>query len=523
MPKNIYPQHTHTKSLRQKVRHLLQSLCPDFLGLFPFYPPEEDYTSPHVQGTRYDHDQDLFCFVAYSAQENAFEFFLDNTALEPMVYKISCPHHIPSPLMRHQIWVHIPRGKGFLRVEMQESPCTLYLHNTVYEKLSIQSLYNAFPLPTVPFYAQKYAKAWLFMDRAHVADDNAEHLYRHIQKHHPEQPIYFALQKNCPDWQRLKKENFNLIDVNSFAFKILLHACQLIASSHMDIFLWENIWAHSTKARKKHVHLRHGVSYIDQSQWYNSPELYFNLLTATTFDEYKATVNNKSPYNYTSKDVKLLGITRHDALVPHIQKHKGTLLIMPTWRKYLQEYNHAEALAQSPYVQHWDAVLTCEKLRHMAEQHNLKIVFYLHNNMRDMREAFSNPKHITFVSQKDTTIQELFTEATLMITDYSSVSFEMAFLEKPLMYYQFDAQHFFNHHWKEGYFSFQEHGFGPIATTHEELMKDVHESLEKGHALEPYLSRMQKTFAHKDGNNCARTYAAMKQLFQPLTTPSHKG
>ncbi|MEX6101942.1 CDP-glycerol glycerophosphotransferase family protein [Mammaliicoccus sciuri] len=32
----------------------------------------------------------------------------------------------------------------------------------------------------------------------------------------------------------------------------------------------------------------------------------------------------------------------------------------------------------------------------------------------------------------------LFKESKLMITDYSSVAFDFSFLEKPVIYYQFD-------------------------------------------------------------------------------------
>jgi inhibitor of KinA sporulation pathway (predicted exonuclease) len=33
---------------------------------------------------------------------------------------------------------------------------------------------------------RKFAKAWIFIDRETEADDNAEHLYRWVKKHHPE-------------------------------------------------------------------------------------------------------------------------------------------------------------------------------------------------------------------------------------------------------------------------------------------------------------------------------------------------
>ncbi|MCR8687320.1 hypothetical protein, partial [Campylobacter sp. 1569] len=60
---------------------------------------------------------------------------------------------------------------------------------------------------------------WLFADRDIEADDNAEHLYRYVMQNHPEQEIVFALRKESPDWDRLEKEGFNLIEFGSFEFE----------------------------------------------------------------------------------------------------------------------------------------------------------------------------------------------------------------------------------------------------------------------------------------------------------------
>ncbi|WP_407043987.1 CDP-glycerol glycerophosphotransferase family protein, partial [Cronobacter malonaticus] len=59
-------------------------------------------------------------------------------------------------------------------------------------------------------------------------------------------------------------------------------------------------------------------------------------------------------------------------------------------------------------------------------------------------------------------MQETFNRAALMITDYSSVAFEMAVQNKQTIYYQFDAKEFFaGHVYSKGYFDYREHGFGP--------------------------------------------------------------
>ena len=50
-------------------------------------------------------------------------------------------------------------------------------------------------LAKLPWVRQKFARAWVFMDRDIDADDNAEHLYRWVRKHHPEVNAWFARQE----------------------------------------------------------------------------------------------------------------------------------------------------------------------------------------------------------------------------------------------------------------------------------------------------------------------------------------
>ena len=45
---------------------------------------------------------------------------------------------------------------------------------------------------------------------------------------------------------------------------------------------------------------------------------------------------------------------------------------------------------------------------------------------------------------------ELFNECSIFITDYSSIHFDVAFLKKPIIYYQFDKEYFFKKHYQLG-------------------------------------------------------------------------
>lgn len=51
-----------------------------------------------------------------------------------------------------------------------------------------------------------------------------------------------------------------------------------------------------------------------------------------------------------------------------------------------------------------------------------------------------------------------------MVTDYSSVAFDFAYMKKSLVYAQFDREAFFEGQtYDEGYFNYETDGFGPYA------------------------------------------------------------
>ena len=54
-------------------------------------------------------------------------------------------------------------------------------------------------------YAQK-GDVWLVSDSVGMADDNGEHFYRYLREFHPKQKAYYVLDRQSPDWTRLKKE-----------------------------------------------------------------------------------------------------------------------------------------------------------------------------------------------------------------------------------------------------------------------------------------------------------------------------
>lgn len=367
---------------------------------------------------------------------------------------------------------------------------------------------------------------WILMDRDIQADDNAEHMYHYIKNNHPERKIYFALKNDSCDWDRLKKDGFNLLEFGSPHFEEVLKKSGKLISSHLDRYI-NDYFNDAFEYSKKFVFLQHGVTQNDLSEWVNSKKNLQCFITSTN-DEYSAISGDNTRYNLSQKDVALTGFPRHDKLITGNRFDSNTILIMPTWRQSIVGevvVGNIRTLnpnfIETDYAMYWQKLLNSNKLKELAEKFDYKVVFAPHFNIEPYLDVLSIPNYISIWKSIDGSIQQLFQRSKLMITDYSSVHFEMAILNKTVLYYQFDKDSFFDtgHVFAPGYFSYERDGFGPVVTEEAELLLELEEVLNNnGEPLEPYVTRIQNTFAYHDTNNCQRVYEAILELDRPDTT-----
>ncbi|MBK1971753.1 CDP-glycerol glycerophosphotransferase family protein [Campylobacter sp. TTU_617] len=329
----------------------------------------------------------------------------------------------------------------------------------------------------------KNKSLWLFVDMPFRADDNAEHLYRYVMKNHPKQNITFVLRKNSHDFKRLKKEGFKLVDPKSFKFKYLVFRADKLISSHIDRYFFEALGENTLKT-KDFVFLQHGITKDDLSSWLNQRKI--DLFITGIQTEYDSIAGDFNRYNFTPKEVKLTGFPRWDALLKNNQINTRQILIMPTWREYivgsyskkLMKRRFNTKFYESEYFYRWGSFLHSKKLKKLHEKYDYKIVFNPHPQIRPYLDGFNLPSYIIMPSI-EISMQKLFCESSLMITDYSSVAFEMAVLKKPVIYYQFDRNELFSRHtYTQGYFDYNRDGFGSVVLNLDNLLYELEMKLQ---------------------------------------------
>ena len=100
---------------------------------------------------------------------------------------------------------------------------------------------------------------------------------------------------------------------------------------------------------------------------------------------------------------------------------------------------------------------------------------------------------------------KIFRESKLLITDYSSVLFDFAYLKKPEIYFQFDKEDYFKLNYGIGNFSYEKNGFGDIVENIDDLIEKIEYYIKNDFKIEnKYLKRINNTFMYFDKNNCKR-------------------
>ena len=91
-----------------------------------------------------------------------------------------------------------------------------------------------------------------------------------------------------------------------------------------------------------------------------------------------------------------------------------------------------------------------------------------------------------------------------MVTDYSGIQFDFAYMRKPIVYYHCDN---LPPQYDEGGLDYGKESIGMVCKTHEQVVDGICKYMENECKLEQeYIDRINKFFYFDDLNNCERVY-----------------
>lgn len=369
----------------------------------------------------------------------------------------------------------------------------------------------------------KRKKYILIMDRPNVAGDNGEAIFKYISKlsNKEKKNYFFVISKESPDYLRLKKYG-KVIAKNSFIHKFLYVNSKMIITSHIHPLFYKPF----SKAHNKYYldilnyklfWLQHGIIKADLSSQTNKYIHNIDRFVVSTRGELDEISQEK--YLYFNKEIILTGLPRFDFL---INNPKNIITIIPTWRKELSgpilpngQHSKLKNFELTNYYKNFSSLLKSEKLKSLLIKSDIKIIFVLHPAMDEYYDHFEifNNDDIKIIKSCETVYSKIFAESKLLITDYSSVFFDFAYLKKPEIFFQFDKDIFFDSHYKKGNFDHERDAFGDVLTTVDEVVDKVEYYINNNFKMEDkYIDRVDNTFAYTDRNNCKRVYEEILKL-----------
>ncbi|MEI7745159.1 MAG: CDP-glycerol glycerophosphotransferase family protein [Chloroflexota bacterium] len=380
-------------------------------------------------------------------------------------------------------------------------------------------------------YGRSFGDAWVLQDRLQDADDNGERLFEHLRANHPEINTWFVLEAGTPDWRRLAAAGERrLVAYGSRRWKALMLNASWLLSSHADLpvvrpapvlaILGEPTW--------KFAFLQHGVIKDDLSPWLNQRGI--DLFVVSTGAELASVAGDGTGYAVTAKETRLTGLPRFDRLLERGRVTPPDLarlvLVAPTWRAWLtqplergsQRRDLGAELPGSDYLRRWMAILRSPEIEAVIRARGWRLGFMPHPNLQQILPSVDLPEHVERLSFAGSDVQGLYARTALLVTDYSSVAFNTAYLDRPVVYYQFDRDRVLSgaHVGRRGYFDYERDGFGPVATDHDAAVAAILAAIERGPRPAPeHGARISATFPVRDGGACERVVDAVRERSRP--------
>lgn len=360
---------------------------------------------------------------------------------------------------------------------------------------------------------------WLMADHKSEAGDNGEAMFRYLAEHAPAgvEPR-FVLRKQAKEYKELSKLG-RVVEPNSPQHVRSYLDAAVVMNSAGDEYMLNPLGARRTLLndidKGKRVFLQHGVTKDDQSAWLNHWAKGFDLFVTSAARERDSIV--EGPYDYQPEQIALTGMPRFDRLVNEPDK---LIVFAPTWRKGLSgslnrntgRVNSSAEFADSEYFAFWQEVISNPKLNEVMRARGYNGVFALHPSHAAEAFRFKGTDRIK-VGRYPHDYRDFFRRGEILVTDYSSVAFDFAYLRKPVVYAQGDREEFFGGHlYAEGYYSYEADGFGPITETVDELVDELFALvINECQMPQQYRQRVDSFFAFEGGGNSERLRGAIER------------
>lgn len=360
---------------------------------------------------------------------------------------------------------------------------------------------------------------WVFGERfGHGGDDTCYFLFRWMREHHPRLPSYLVVSRGY--LKRIPRELHPWILIQgSFRHYLQLYRASVTVFNFSGNDLapdWRllGILRQLPKPAVR-VFLNHGLTAIHQV----SNHWQFGEMRARFDDHDIFTVSSEAEKHlfvermgHPAENVQVTGITRFDGLhgAKPMSGPRKRVLYIPTWRPWLR-YGTREALRGSRFYAEVFQLLHDPELHSILENSDASLTILNHHVFQPFVKQLQELglKGVEILDMRSEDVQSHLRDSHLLITDYSSISFDFAYLNRPVIFYQFDQDQFFRA--RGGFFAHPNHELpGKTVRTRGELLEEIKNIVRRKWRLETEVeARISNFFDYRDDSNCQRVYEAI--------------
>lgn len=375
-----------------------------------------------------------------------------------------------------------------------------YRDRTDADKLSfrIQEMFLLFIYLVTRFFWNRKKIVLVYEKFCTMAQDNGYYFFKYCMENDIEAKlgvhIYYVIDRDSPDVEKLSKYKDNIVYFMSFTHKMYMLAAKVFigTDTKKHLYAWRmrmSILGHIFR-KKPLIFLQHGVLALKRVEGiYGKGRIGDCSVFIVSSDDEKKIVAKE--FGYSDDEIAITGLARWDVLEDK-SKDKNEILMMPTWRNWLEDIT-LEEFKNSDYYINYTNVLKSNKLANILESKNLILNFYIHPKFRDYIQGFDmQSNRIRIIPFGSEQLNELIMRCKMLITDYSSVSWDIFYQDKPTIFYQFDLKQY--NEASGSYIDMETQIFGDRVETYDGMLELLEQYADDDFAMKQKYSMLRQEY-----------------------------
>lgn len=334
--------------------------------------------------------------------------------------------------------------------------------------------------------------------------DNGYYFFRFCREQNPLLPVYFVTNTDSIRNDTLLKRDQNVLIYGSIKHLLIFAKASYCLYTHDYRDLIYRTHFKLFGGRKCLVFLHHGVlGWKRFDDFYQENKNIMEFFVVGTSVEEEILVERIGVHQ---DKIHRLGYPRWDYLEERSSLTAQKIIYLPTFRNYMLLGKMDEYFLTATR-----SFLNSPKLRALLRNSGTSLIVHLHPEMSvlesklDIFEDFS-----LYIDRGNGSTHALLETSNLLITDYSSVSWDFFLLGKPIIFYRFDIE---NYETSRGsYLDLRENLIGEVVINKDGLITAIEKYIKSGFKEKTSGAYKDKVRFYNKGSACLRIFEELMKL-----------